>query len=65
MRVSKMTSQRTRSWNVARRQLAKGDFGVCERYIFFYVARRELTKVDFEVREVYIFLNKLALEAIP
>ena len=56
MRVSKMTSRRTRSWNVARRQLAKGDFGVCERYIFFYVvARRELTKVDFEVREVYIF----------
>ena len=56
MRVSKMTSQRARSRNVARRQLAKGDFGLCERYIFFYVvARRELTKVTFEVREVYIF----------
>ena len=56
MRVSKMTSQRTRSWNVARRQLAKSDFGVCERYIVFYVvARRELTKVDFEVREIPIF----------
>ena len=51
MRVSKMTSQKTRSWNVARRQLAKGDFGVCDRYVF-YVAERELTKVDFEVREV-------------
>ena len=43
MRVSKMTTQRTLSWNVGRRQLAKGDFRVCERYI---VARRELTKVD-------------------
>ena len=47
------TSQRTRSWNVARRQLTEGDFGVCERYIFFHVALRELTKVDFGVREVY------------
>ena len=43
MRVSKMTSQKTRSWNVAPRQLAEGGFGVCERYVFFYdVARREL-----------------------
>ena len=55
MCVSNMTSQRTRPWNVARRQLAKCDFGVCERYIFFYVARREFTKVDFEVSEVYNF----------
>ena len=46
MRVSKMTSQRTISWNVARRQLAKGDLGVCERYILFYiVARWELKQV--------------------
>ena len=35
MGVSKMTSQRRRSWNVARRQFAKGDFGVRERYILF------------------------------
>ena len=55
MRVSKITSQRTRSWNVARRQLTKGDFGVCERYVFFYVVGRELTKVDFPVCEVHIF----------
>ena len=55
MRVSKMTSQRTRSWNVARRQLAKGDFVVCERSMFFHVAQRELTKVHFEVRAVYTF----------
>ena len=56
MRVSEMTSQRTRAWNVARRQRAKGDFGVCERHISFYVvARRELTKVDFVVSEVYMF----------
>ena len=40
MRVSEMTSQRTRSWNVARRQLAKGDFGVCERCIVFHVVGR-------------------------
>ena len=37
MRVSKMSSQRTRSWNVAQRQLAKGDFGVWERFILFYI----------------------------
>ena len=69
MRVSKMTSHRTRSWNVARRQLAKGVFGVCERYIFFtlregslqklilkYVRHtRYLKKVAIEVREVYNF----------
>ena len=56
MRVSKMTSQRTISWNVAPRQLAKGDFGVCERYILFcVVARRELKQVDFEEREVSNF----------
>ena len=55
MRVSKITSQRTRPWNVERRQLTKkGDFGVCEGYILFYVARRELTKVDLGVCEVYI-----------
>ena len=46
MRASKMTSQRTGSWSIARRQLAKGDFGACERYIIFYVvARRELENV--------------------
>ena len=41
MRVSKMMSQRTRSWNVARRQLAKGDFGVCERYQYIFFTLRE------------------------
>ena len=57
MRVSMMTSQRTRSWNASRRQLAKGDFGICGRYIFFYVvARRKPTEVDFDVREIYIYI---------
>ena len=57
MRVSKTTSERARSWNVARRQSTKGDFGVYERSIFFYVARRELAKVVFTVSEVYTFLS--------
>ena len=46
MRVPKMTSERTTSWNVARAQLAKGEFGVYDGYILFYVvARRELETV--------------------
>ena len=41
-------SRRTKSWNVARRQLAKGYFRVCERYIFLSFCTKG-------VREVYIF----------
>ena len=55
MRASKMTSQRTRSWSVAQSQLAKGDFGVCERYTFFLrcCTKGAFTKVYFEAREVF------------
>ena len=62
MRVSKMTSQRTRSWNVARRQLAKGDFGVCERYIFFHVvARRELLQKLILKHVRYIYFKQVGI----
>ena len=62
MRVSKMTSQRTGPWNVARRQLAKGDFGVCEICILFYVvARRELLQ-QLSLKQVrYICLNQVGI----
>ena len=36
---------RTRSWNVARRQLAEGDFGVCERYFFLTLHEGSLQKL--------------------
>ena len=69
MRVSKMTSQRTRSWSVARRQLAKGDSGVCKIYIYIYIyilyiiyiyivlrccTKAAFTKVDFEACEIQV-----------
>ena len=56
MRASKMTSQRTRSWNVARRQLAKGEISEYVRDTFFLrcCTKGAFTQVDFEVREVYI-----------
>ena len=60
MRVLKMTSQRTSVWNFARRQLAKSDFGVCERYIFFFVvARRELIQKLIWSTLGKVFLHKL------
>ena len=60
MRVSKMTSQRTISWNVARRHLAKGDFGACERYILFYVLLELLQKLILKhVR--YIFFQQVGI----
>ena len=43
----------------SRRQLVKGDFGVCEICICLYVvARRELKKNDFEVRDIYVNIFK-------
>ena len=55
MRVSKITPQRTRSWNVARRQpTKKGDFGVYERYIFFTLHEGSLQKLFLEYVR-YIF----------
>ena len=42
MRVSKRTSQRTRSWNIAKRQLAKGDLiseYVRDSFVFHFVLR--------------------------
>ena len=57
MRVSKMTSQRTRSWNVARRQLANGDFGVLHvRDTFFFKSLHEgsLQKLILKC-EVYMY----------
>ena len=53
MRVSKITSQRTKSWKVARRQLTKGDFGACESYIFFTLHEGSLQKLILENVRIY------------
>ena len=61
MCVSKMTSQRTISWDVARRELTKGDFGVPGMYVrdthFFSRCTKGAYKSCEYVRyiEVYIF----------
>ena len=48
-RISKITSQRTRSWNVARRQYTKyRTFKVCEIYVFFTLHEGSLQKLILE-----------------
>ena len=56
MRVSTMTSQRTRSWNVPRRQLAKGVSEYVRNTLFFTLHEGSIQKFILKcVRYIYIF----------